>query len=386
MVQHRFPPAIGGSETHVHLLGKYLVQAGHDVTVLTTTSVGKSQKASKRLLPGEEIIDGIRVRRFDIKFGYRAFLHVPGIAATLRREVDEFDIVHAHCYNVTLTPLACQEAARSGVPIVVTAHDLAAPDRLPLLPRVLKWTYDRTLGRRLLQRASRLIALTPRQIEEYEALGAERRKVSVVPNALEISMTKLTAADARARAAAMGIGPDERVLAFVGRIEEYKGIQDAIAALPAVLARHPTTRFVVVGKDDGHRAALERLAAELGVAERVLFTGTVDEATKMAILKRAELFVFPSRLEGFGIVLAEAMAVGTLCLAYPIPAARDVLADGARGLLAAGRDDLSRAIISVLDDPPRFDAIRSAGQEYALTLAAPAVVSRLEKVYMEIAR
>ncbi len=157
----------------------------------------------------------------------------------------------------------------------------------------------------------------------------------------------------------------------VGRMsasERYKGHDELIEAWPRVLERVPAARLVVAGGGDD-RPRLEAKARAAGLADRILFTGFVSEATLAGLYERAALFALPSRGEGFGLVFLEAMRAGVPCVALAGTAAQEVVEAGRTGLLIEAGDsgdlveDLAGAVASLLGDPERARALGEAGRE-----------------------
>ncbi len=129
------------------------------------------------------------------------------------------------------------------------------------------------------------------------------------------------------------------VLLTVGRIlasEPGKGVDTVIRTLPSLLEAFPNVYYIVVGDGDG-RPALERLAATCGVSEHVVFVGSRSESIR-GYYEAADIFVMPSRQEGFGIVYLEAMAAGKPIVAADRGGAKDVVADGETGFLVSYGD------------------------------------------------
>lgn len=147
----------------------------------------------------------------------------------------------------------------------------------------------------------------------------------------------------------------EGFLLIVGRMasrERYKGHDELLQALPAVACDAPGARLVVVGEGDD----LERLrasASERGVANRVVFTGFVSEATLGALYERCVALVMPSRGEGFGLVYLEAMRAGRPVVALRNGAAEEIVENGVTGILVDPGDDASlvAALRTILKAP-----------------------------------
>jgi phosphatidylinositol alpha-1,6-mannosyltransferase len=144
----------------------------------------------------------------------------------------------------------------------------------------------------------------------------------------------------------------KQVLLTVGRMdsrERYKGHDRVICALPALIAKRHDPIYLIVGEGDD-RPRLENLAKETRVAERVRFLGVVEQQTLAALYRAADLFVMPSRGEGFGIVFLEAMASGTPALGLDVAGASDALDHGDLGVLVS-EGEIPAAIDRILSAP-----------------------------------
>ena len=158
----------------------------------------------------------------------------------------------------------------------------------------------------------------------------------------------------------------EGFLLIVGRMaaaERYKGHDQVIAALPRLQLQIPNARLVVAGDGDD-RPRLAALAAGLGVADRVAFTGFLSEATLAEIYRRSAAFVMPSLGEGFGLVYLEAMRAGRPCVAARGSAAEEIVVDGVTGLLVRQDDpaELAAALAGLLARPEHARRLGEAGR------------------------
>jgi phosphatidylinositol alpha-1,6-mannosyltransferase len=169
----------------------------------------------------------------------------------------------------------------------------------------------------------------------------------------------------------------KRVLFTFGRLvsrERAKGMDEVMEALPGLLAQHPDLVYLI-GGDGPDRPRLADKAEALGLAGRVVFAGRIAEEEKVAHYRLADAYVMPSRGEGFGIVLLEAMACGVPALASAKDGGREALLDGKLGLLVDPDDPTSVAggIRAVLARPKG----RPDGLEHFSTASFRARVSRL---------
>jgi len=137
----------------------------------------------------------------------------------------------------------------------------------------------------------------------------------------------------------------------LGACELQKGVEAALRAMPAVMARVPGAFYVVVG-EGGDRPRLQALAEELAIASRTFFVGRVSDQRIQAYYRQCDLFVLPSRKEGFGIVFLEAMRFAKPCVGARAGGIPEVIEDGRTGILADPEDprSLETALLRLLED------------------------------------
>ncbi|MEA1907587.1 MAG: glycosyltransferase family 4 protein [Euryarchaeota archaeon] len=356
-------------QEHVHILSRELVKRGNAVTVYTLNSLNNedipclrlappsiTQNAGSQSLPEKETINGICVRRFDVVFRFWSFIWSPGLFRELKMNIEEYDIVHAHGYHLLSSVYGCYLAKKRRKTFVLTGHDMLITDDLPLSARIFKRIYDLSLGRYLLMNTSKIIALTEDQIEQYTKRGGDKSRIAVIPNAIDLE--KYVSCENPAK------DKSGKSLLFVGRLEKYKGIQDVVGMMPALLASEPDVRLTIVGGDSGFRQELEGLSKRLGVSDNIFFTGEVSMEDLLEKYREADIFVLPSRMEGFGIVLLEAMASGLPCVAYSIPSVRTLIEHGKTGLLAENENEFFESILCLLKNDCIRSRIRKSGLEY----------------------
>jgi phosphatidyl-myo-inositol dimannoside synthase len=251
----------------------------------------------------------------------------------------------------------------AGVPMAVLVHGT----ELPLDPSASK----RARIARTFQRASAIVPNSNYSagiVRDY--VGDARIHVVHPPIAPQIEPS----ADAIARARTIAAAPGP-VLLTVSRLEERKGVDNVIRAMPEILRRHPGAVYLVAGGGDD-LARLQQLAAQMGVAERVRFLGPVDGEPKAALFAIADVFAMPARrvgnsVESFGIVYIEAGWYGVPSIAGRDGGAGDAVGDGVTGLLCDSFDagDVAQKILQILDDP---DLRRRLGQAAAQRARGPA--------------
>jgi len=158
-----------------------------------------------------------------------------------------------------------------------------------------------------------------------------------------------------------------RVIFTLSRLwpeERYKKIDRVIEAMPSVLKAVPNALYMIAGQG-ADRSRLERIAVELGVANRVIFTGTLRDEEVQSYYEACEIFILPSLGEGFGIVFLEAMACAKPCIGADAGAVPEVIQDGRTGLVVRPDDSqaISRALIRLLQDEPLRRSMGQAGRD-----------------------
>ena len=189
----------------------------------------------------------------------------------------------------------------------------------------------------------------------------KRSRVHVVPNGIDARL--FGAGSRRESRDILGLGR-EPVILTVGRLERGKGVHHALAAVATLPPRHEA-RLVVVG-DGEERGSLERLAADLGLAGRADFVGALPRERVATYLQAADLFVFPTVYpEAAPLALLEAMSCGVPIVASRVGAVPEIVdRDGESGVLVPPHDveALAAAMRALIDDPERRQAIGDAAR------------------------
>lgn len=328
----------GGVQFHVRDLAEYLIDHGHEVSVLAPadddTPVPAYVVPAGRAVPVR--YNGSVAR---LNFG-------PVSAGRVRRWLGEgeFDVLHIHePVTPSLSVLALWQATG---PIVATFHTST------LRSRAMQAAYP--IMRPSLEKISARIAVSENARQTVTThIGGD---AVVVPNGVYVD------AFARAPLAAAWQGTADRpTVAFVGRLDEpRKGLPVLCEAVPKVLRSLPGARFLIAGRGDVE-AALERLdPLSRNACE---FLGSVSDDEKGSLLRSVDAYVAPQTGgESFGIVLVEAMSAGAAVLASDLDAFQRVLGEGAFGVLFPVGDStaLARDLVALVADPARRDRLRSA--------------------------
>jgi phosphatidylinositol alpha-1,6-mannosyltransferase len=200
-------------------------------------------------------------------------------------------------------------------------------------------------------------------------------RVGAVPARVRVIGQGVDAPPALAEAASTPVGAAPTVLSVARMDELYKGHDVMIRSLPLIRARVPDVRLVLIG-DGTFRGHHERLAASLGVADRVLFLGRVPDAERDRWLATCDVFAMPSRAnaldgagEGFGIAYVEAGAYGKPVLGGRVGGTLDSVVDGVTGLLVDPESvhEVAEGLLQILTDRELAARLGHAGRQRALT-------------------
>ncbi len=307
-------PVLGGIENHIKVLAEAQAAAGHQVAVLVCDPGRRTHTETRH---GVKVI---KAGRLITAASMPLSLAQPRILASLRP-----DIVHIQS-PYPLGEVSNWLIGRAKATVISYQSDVVRQKR------ILRF-YGPIL-RRVLRAADCIIASSPRYIETSPWLQLVRQKCIVSP--LGIDVTRFTPADEP------HAGPF--TLLFVGRLRYYKGLDTLLQALTHV----PQVRLTVVGEGP-MGAAWKKLSHTLGLEERVIFVGEVDDAVLPGYYRQADVFVLPAnaRAEAFGMVLLEAMASGLPCITTELGTGTSwIVQDGVTGLVVPPVDPpaLAKAI------------------------------------------
>lgn len=331
-------PAAGGAEVHLHEVARRLVQAGFACIQYAHAFPGA---------PATETIDGVEIHRTGNGFLFN-FTVLSGIRRWIRKH--RADIVLDDSNKIPfLLPWV------SPVPVVARFHHLfgnaifretnpVAALYVWLFEALVPWAY----------RKVPVITVSPSTERELRDKGL--RRITLAVNGVDLSSYRPRPDVAR----------DPRLVFHVGRLMRYKNLQTLLRAF-AILRKDVPDARLVIGGDGNYRAALEKLARELGIADGVAFRGFLGEDEKHRLYNEAAVFVNPSLKEGWGLTSIEANACGTPVVAADSPGLRDSVRHGETGLLVPALDAeaFAAALRAVMQDAALAERLRGGALAWA---------------------
>lgn len=369
LVSWEYPPVVvGGLGRHVHHLATALVDAGHEVVVLSRRPSGTDPSTHPS---SDEMSEGVRVIAaaqdpHEFEFGTdmmawtMAMGHAMVRAGLAIRSADhqadtrwQPDVVHAHDWLVAHPAITLAEFF--DVPLISTIHATEAG-------RHSGWVSGRisrqvhALESWLVHESDSLITCSASMRDEItELFGPGLAENRVIPNGIDADLWPYAARTAHS-------GPPR--LLYLGRLEYEKGVHDAIAALPRIRRTHPGTTLTIAGSGTQHEWLIEQ-ARKHKVLKAITFVGQVDHGQLVTLLHHADAAVLPSHYEPFGIVALEAAATGAPLVVADVGGLGEAVIDGSTGVSFPPRDvaALATAVRSVLDDPAAAQAMAVAARE-----------------------
>jgi len=290
----------------VAMLSEQLANAGCDVCVFATTANGVSELDVK---PNQTVmVDGVSVTYFKRITKDHSHLS-PALLKAVWKKVKTYDAVHIHAWWNLVSVLSCLVAVARGVPVVVSARGTLSPYSFQNKNRVIKLLIHNLLSKPVLKRCH-IHATSQRESEAVNSIITPKSSTTI-PNFVKLPVY---------RPSAQNFVTTPIKLIFFSRIEEKKGLDLLINALPLIKVRFHLT--IAGSGSQAYVDSLKQLAADNGISDKITWAGFINE-DKFEVLQKHDLFVLPSYDENFGNAVIESLSVGT-----PVLISREVgLAD-----------------------------------------------------------
>ncbi len=385
LLSWEFPPRIiGGISRHVEGLSQALAKVGNEVHIVTLDFPNTAPY---------EYLDGCHIHRVPVEIpapNFHSWVLLFNNAferkiGNISRSFGKPDIIHSHDWLTVPAGIGAKHLLRR--PLVMTFHSTesmrssgsTSPESV--MVHSLEWwgafesTYVITVSKFM---KSHIVSI----------FGLPSSKVETIYNAIDLSRfdINIDKGDVRKR---WGVGVDEKLVTSVGRLTWQKGFDNLIRAFPKVLKEKPGCRLMIMG--DGYmRLELEKLTRTLGIGDKVIFTGFVNDGELLASMKAADLMVIPSRFEPFGMVALEGMAAGVPVVVSGIDGLSEIVEQGVDGLYVNQNDvdDISQVIIKALSDDSLRDKLavnaRKRVKQFSLDVMAHKTMTAYERAIEDV--
>ncbi len=365
---------MGGSAQVVYQIARHLGKKGHAVTV-----VAGDYRYREKGFP-EDNFQLILLRSL---ISQKGAYFTPSLITWARKHVAEFDVIHMHEFRTFQNAVVHHFAIRYGIPYLLSAHGT-----LPIIleRKWFKQAYDLLFGRALLASASRLVAVSPVEVEQYRQAGVEEQRVRVICNGLDLEEFSPLPPRGTFRRR-WGISEEDRVVLFLGRLHRIKGIHYLIEACAWLRARKDNLLLVIAGPDEGEQGKLEVMVEKLGLQDGVRFVGPLYGEDKLAAYVDADVLASPAMYEIFGLVPFEALMCGTPVVVTDDCGTGQLIGEAQAGYRVPYGDveALAEALLRALTNREEALQMVAAGQRYIRErLDWRMVVSDLTEVYEEV--
>lgn len=328
----------------------------------------------------EEDVDGLHFYRTAQPAGLMSRLPALNQLAdmlALERRLDEVldivrpDIVHAHSPQLNAIP-ALRAAHRRGIPTVYEVRAFwedAAVDHGTTTEGSLRYRLSKTLDTYAFKHVDAVTCICEGLRADIVSRGIPADKVTVIPNAVDIEKFLLGNPPDQVLKVSLGLG-DARVLGFIGSFYAYEGLDLLLQALPKILEQAPDVRVLLVGGGP-QETNLKQQATNLGIADKVVFTGRVPHSEVNRYYDLVDLLVYPRhsmRLTELVTPLKplEAMAQGRLFVASDVGGHKELIRHNETGWLFKADDvnALTQSVLAALQAQTQWPAMRAAGRRF----------------------
>ncbi|WP_420182892.1 glycosyltransferase family 4 protein (plasmid) [Haloarcula sp. KBTZ06] len=347
VAQDIFPETVGGAPYHIHALSRDQATMGHEVTVLTV-----SEEVEEREVTDQ---DGYTLIKQPPKLeflGNQIFANTVGDL----RGLEDFDVVHTHSHLFFSSNVAALYCRMANIPIAITCHGLNS-QRGPFwfsrahLRTLGKWTYDS---------ADVTLCYTDVEQSKLRDLGVDA-DIAVVNNGIDTNRFS-PAGQTHPDIASQG----GQAIVFVGRLVDGKRPQDVLAAFDTVRERCPDASLFFCG-DGPLRDSLESTVADEGLTDAVEFLGRVPYQKMPSVFRAADLFVLPSRTEGFPRTVIEALACETPVVASDLEQTSKIVNQTGETVQVGNVEGFATAISDLLSDQRGLSELGKHGRAIVTT-------------------
>ena len=349
MLTWEYPPrVVGGISKVVYDLSHKMVKEGNEVTVVTYKDGDNVKyyendkgvevyRVDNYMIRANNFIDWIMQLNFNMITKANEIINKNG----------KFDVIHAHDWLVAYSAKSIKESYN--IPLISTIHATESGRNSGIHDETQRYINDSEWM--LTYESSEVIVNSNYMKNEVQRLfGLPYDKINVIPNGVNLQLFSNVNIDYDFRRQyAMD---NEKIILYVGRLVYEKGIQNLIAAMPKVLDRYHDSKLIICGRG-GMIDELREQVKYLGIENKVYFAGYCDSKKMQKMYKCADVAVFPSTYEPFGIVAIESMLSGTPTIVSDVGGLNEIIEHGVTGMksYAGNANSIADSVLALLFDP-----------------------------------
>ncbi|MBF0987677.1 MAG: glycosyltransferase family 4 protein [Clostridiales bacterium] len=349
MLTWEYPPrVVGGISKVVYDLSHKMVKEGNEVTVVTYKEGDNVKyyendkgvevyRVDNYMIRPNNFIDWIMQLNFNMITKANEIINKNG----------KFDVIHAHDWLVAYSAKSIKESYN--IPLISTIHATESGRNSGIHDETQRYINDSEWM--LTYESSEVIVNSNYMKNEVQRLfGLPYDKINVIPNGVNLQLFSNVNIDYDFRRQyAMD---NEKIILYVGRLVYEKGIQNLIAAMPKVLDRYHDSKLIICGRG-GMIDELREQVKYLGIENKVYFAGYCDSKKMQKMYKCADVAVFPSTYEPFGIVAIESMLSGTPTIVSDVGGLNEIIEHGVTGMksYAGNANSIADSVLALLFDP-----------------------------------
>ena len=348
MLTWEYPPrVVGGIARVVHDLSHRLIKDGHEVTVVTYKEGNvqdfeddkgvKVYRVNNYMINPNNFIDWIMQLNFNLI----------SKATELINKEGPFDVIHAHDWLVAYAAKTLKDSFK--IPVVSTIHATESGRNSGIHDEVQRYINDTEWM--LTYESTEVIVNSNFMKSELQRLfGLPFEKINVIPNGVNLNLYNGVERDYNFRR--QYAADNEKIILYVGRLVYEKGIQNLIAAMPKVLNNYHDSKLIIAGKG-GMIDELRDEVRRLNIENKVYFTGYLNLTQVTKMYKCADVAVFPSTYEPFGVVALEGMLSGTPVVVSDVGGLNEIVEHRVNGMksYAGNQNSIADSILELLFNP-----------------------------------
>ena len=372
-----FTPKRGGSVNSVYNLSKGLAKNGHEVTIVTTDF--EFDKDYAKSIENEHIT----IIPFHFVANIASFLVTPSMKKWLKENMKDFDIVHMHNFRTYQNSVVHRYAKKYNVRYILQAHGSV----IPFFSRIVyKKVFDFVWGKSILRTSSRFIAVSNNEATQYRKMGVYPEKIIVIPNGIPLLSNIEKIYEKGFFRKKYNISDDFLIL-YLGRLHKIKGIDFLIQAFKKLTYNISNIHLAIVGPDDGYYSTMIETIKNNRLEDKITVIGYLDGTEKYAAYSDADVFVYPSKYEIFGISPFEAIQFDTPVIVSDGCGCGEFVKAANCGKVVRYNDidDLVENIQLLIDNDHFSNGFIENGKKFiADNLTWEKIVKNVEEIYKEL--